>query len=176
MRRLPSRRFHPRMNRCHCQSLPVRIGGGSWRSGSPAAGLSQPGMPDGVLDLLALRPRAVLLQPGLSHRSPAPATPRGEPPAPAESGGPARSSRPATRLPAASCGPRDGSIFPFGRFSGTIRLWRSDRHAGCGPTAAAACPGGGNRRLVAGCAARSAAGRAASSILSHAFHDEGEPE
>ena len=41
--------------------------GGSWRSGSPAASLSQPGMPDDVLDLLALRSRTALLQPGLPH-------------------------------------------------------------------------------------------------------------
>ena len=30
------------------------------QNGSPAASLSQPGMPDDVLDLLALRPRAAL--------------------------------------------------------------------------------------------------------------------
>jgi hypothetical protein len=27
---------------------------------------------------------------------------------------------------------RDGSIFPFGHFSGTIRLWRNDHDAGGG--------------------------------------------
>ena len=32
-------------------------------------------------------------------------------------------------------GSRDGSRFPFGHFSGTIRLWRNDRPAGCGPAA-----------------------------------------
>ena len=119
------------MNRCHCQSPPAWADGGSRRSTSPAASLSQPGMPDGVLDLYALRPRTVLLQLGLSQRSAPPAMPRCQPPPPAESGGPARSSRPATCLPAASrAGRRDGSRFPFGQFSGTIRLWRNDHDAG----------------------------------------------
>ena len=131
------------MNRCHCQSPPAWADGGSWRSGSPAAGLSRPGMPDGVLDLYALRSRTALLQPGLPHRSPAPATPRGQPPPSAESGRPARPSGPAAayrerHVPAS----RDGSIFPFGHFSGTIRLWRNDHDAGGGCAASPSCPAG----------------------------------
>ena len=122
------------MSRCNCQRPPLWADGGSWRSGSPAAGLPQPGMPDGVLDLLALRPRAALLQPGLPHGSATPATPRCQPAPSAESGGPARSSRPPARVPAASrAGSRDGSRFPFSHFSGTIRLWRNDHPAVCSP-------------------------------------------
>ena len=64
--------------------------------GSPAASLSQPGMPGGVLDLFALRSRAVLLQSELPQRSSVPAMPCCQPPPPAESGGPARSSGPET--------------------------------------------------------------------------------
>src|SRR4029079_3383535 len=56
--------FYPDMNRCHCQRPPEWADGGSWRSGSPAASLSQPGMPGAVLDLCALRPRTWLLQSG----------------------------------------------------------------------------------------------------------------
>ena len=163
------------MNRCHCQRPPVWADGGSWRSGSPAASLSQPGMPSDVLDLFALRSRTALLQSGLPHGSSAPATPRCQPPPPAESGGPARSSRPATCVPATSrAGSRDGSRFPFGHFSGTIRLWRNDHHAGCGSAAIRVCPAGWKSGPISGCAARSVAGQAASSILSHRFHDEGE--
>src|SRR5437762_5701155 len=64
--------FYPDMNRCHCQSPPEWADAGSWRSGSPAASLSQPGMPGVVLDLLALRPRTELLQSSLPQRSPTP--------------------------------------------------------------------------------------------------------
>ena len=124
------------MNRCHCQRPPVWADGGSWRSGSPAASLSQPGMPGDILDLFALRSRTALLQPSLPHRSPAPATPRCQPPPPGKSGGPARSSGSATCVPATPrAGSRDGSRFPFGHFSGTIRLWRNDHHAGYSPVA-----------------------------------------
>jgi hypothetical protein len=121
------------MNCCRCQSPPAWPDGGSGRSRSAAAGLSRPGMPGAVLDLLALRPRTVLLQFGLPQRSPAAATPCCQPAVPAESGGPARSSGPAAAVPRAPVpGPRDGSIFPGGHFSGTIRLWRNDHDAGGG--------------------------------------------
>src|SRR5579863_6568019 len=61
------------------------------------------------------------------------------PPPSTKSGGPTRSSRPATRLPATSrAGTRDGSRFPFSHFSGTIRLWRIDHPAGSGSVAIAA--------------------------------------
>jgi hypothetical protein len=124
------------MSRCHCQSPPVWTNGGSWRRGAPAASLSQPGMPGNILDFFALRSRTALLQSRLPHGSPVSATPRCQPPLPAESGGPARSSRPATCVPApARTGSRDGSGFPFGHFSGTIRLWRNDHAVGCGPAA-----------------------------------------
>jgi len=124
------------MNRCLCQRPPRWADGGSCRSGSPAASLSQQGMPDGVLDLLALRPRTGLLQSGLPQPSSAPAMPRCQLPLPAESGRSARSSRPATCLPTASrADRRDGSGFLFGLFSGTIRLWRNDHPAGCRPAA-----------------------------------------
>ena len=127
------------MSRCHCQSPPVSADGGSSRSGSSAAGLPQPEMPDGVLDLCALRPRAALLQRGLPSGSPPPAMPGCQPPAPAESRRPARSSGPATGIPETSLNfPRDGSIFPFGHFSGTIRLWRNDHDAGGGRAASCA--------------------------------------
>jgi hypothetical protein len=121
------------MNRCHCQSPPARADGGSGRSGSPAAGLPRPGMPDGVLGLYALRSGAALLRRSLPHGSPTSATPCRQPPPPAESGRPARSSGSAACVPtAALSASRDGSIFPFGHFSGTIRLWRNDHDAGDG--------------------------------------------
>ena len=121
------------MNRCHCQSPPAWADGGSWRSGSPAACLSRPGMPDGVLGLRTLRPRTTLLQTGVPHRSPASAAPGGQPPLSAESGRPARPPGSAAAVPRALVpAARDGSIFPFGHFSGTIRLWRSDHNAGGG--------------------------------------------
>ena len=127
------------MNRCHCQSQPAWADGGSGRSASPAASLSQPGMPGAVLDLYALRSRAALLLRGLPLGSPAPAVPCCQPPVPAESGRPARSSGPATCIPATPrASSRDGSIFPFGHFSSTIRLWRNDRDAGCGRAASCA--------------------------------------
>ena len=69
---------------------------------------------------------------------------------------------------------RDGSIFPFGHFSGTIRLWRNDHDAGGGRAASSRLPAGWKSEPISGCAARSVAGQAASSILSHIFHDEGE--
>ena len=144
--------FYPDMNRCLCQSPPVWADGGSWRSGSPAASLSQSGVPGAVLDLLALRPRPGLLQSGLPQRSPAPTTPRCQPSLPAESGRPARSSGPTTCVPATPrAGPRDGSIFPFGHFSGIIRLWGSDHHAGCSPAAISIArrPGKAARSLAA---------------------------
>ena len=124
------------MNRCHRRSPPVWADGGAWRSGAPAASLSLPGMSSDVLDLFALRSRTTLLQSGLPHGSSTPATPRCQPPPPRESGGPARSSRPATCVPATSrAHSRDGSRFSFGHFSGTIRLWRNDHAVGCGPAA-----------------------------------------
>ena len=70
MRRHHPSWFYPGMNRCHCQSPPAWADGGSWRSGSPAARLPRPGMPDGVLDLYPLRSRTMLLQPGVPlHRN-----------------------------------------------------------------------------------------------------------
>ena len=163
------------MNRCHCQSPPAWADGGSWRSGSPAARLPRPGMPDGVLDLYALRSRTTLLQPGVPHRSPAPAAPGGQPPLSAESGRPARPPGSAAAVPGAPVpAARDGSIFPFGHFSGTIRLWRNDHDAGGGCAASSSHRAGWKSEPISGCAARSVAGQAASSILSHTFHDEGE--
>jgi hypothetical protein len=122
------------MNRCPCQSPPLRADGGSGRSGSPAARLPRPGMPDGVLDLYTLRSRTTLLQPSVPHRSPAPTAPGGQPSLSAESGGPTRPPGcplgPAAAVPRAPVpAARDGSIFPFGHFSGTIRLWRNDHDA-----------------------------------------------
>ena len=140
------------MNRCHCQSPPVGGNGGSWRGGSPAASLSQPGMPDGVLDLYALRSGTVLLQRGLPDTSPAPTVPCCQPSISAEPGGPARSPGPAMRVPPASLpASRDGSIFPFGHFSGTIWLWRNDPD-GSGDRAAnsVSSPAGKTSRFLAG--------------------------
>jgi len=140
------------MKRWHCQSPPAWADGGSWRSGSPAASLSQPGMPDDVLGLYALRSGAALLQHALPDGSPAPAVPCCQPPASAESGRPARSSGPTTCVPRTPCASsRDGSIFPFGHFSGTIRLWRNDPHAGCGRAASCASRSAGkaSRSLAA---------------------------
>ena len=69
--------FYPGMNRCHCQSPPAWADGGSWRSGSPAAGLPRPGMPDGVLDLLrtaiadsAIAARLAARKPGAGNTVP----------------------------------------------------------------------------------------------------------
>ena len=140
------------MRRCHCQSPPAWVDGGSRRSGSSAARLLQPGMPDGVLDLYPLRSRTMLLQPGVPHRSPAPAAPGGQPPLSAESGRPARPPGSAAAIPRAPVSAaRDGSIFPFGHFSGTIRLWRNDHTVGCGPPAirAARAAGKAHRSLAA---------------------------
>ena len=135
------------MNRCHCQNPPAWTDGGSWRSAAPAAGLSRPEMPDDVLDLYALRSGAALLLWGLPVGSPPPAMPCCQPPVPAKSGRPARSSGPATCIPrAARAGPRDGSIFPFGHFSGTIRLWRNDHDAGGGRAASCAAQPAGSAR------------------------------
>jgi len=122
------------MNRCHCQSPPVWADAGSCRSGSPAANLSQPGMQGNLLGLFALRSRTALLQSGLPPRSQVPPAPRCQSPTSRESGRPARSSRPATCLPATSrVLSRDGSRFRFGHFSGTIRLWRNDHDVGWCP-------------------------------------------
>ena len=140
------------MNRCPCQSPPAWADGGSGRSGSPAAGLPRPGMPDGVLDLYALRSGAALLRRSLPHGSPAAATPCRQSTPPAESGRPARSSGPTARVPAAALSAsRDGSIFPFGHFCGTIRLWRNDHDAGDGRAASGASQPAGkaSRSMVA---------------------------
>ena len=129
---------YPDMSRCRCQSPPAWADGGAWRSSSPAAGLPQPGMSGGVLDLCALRPRAMLLLRRLPRGSTPPAMPCGQPPLPAESGRPTRSSRPPTGLPGTPrSASRDGSIFLFGHFSGTIRLWRNDHDADGGRAATA---------------------------------------
>ena len=169
------------MNRCHCQSPPVRADGGSWRSGSPAAGLSRPGMPDGVLGLYTLRPRTVLLQPVVPQRSPAPAAPGGQPQLSAESGRPARPPGSAAAVPAR--GPRQCRPRVTDRSSLSVI---SPAPSGYGETITTPSPRGPrlccdfSRRAgwtsgsVSGCAARSAAGQAVSSILSHTFHDEGE--
>ena len=118
------------MNRCSCQSPPAGADGGAWRSGSPAAGLPQPGMPDGVLALYTLRSRTALLQYLLSQAGAPSAMPCSQSAAPVQSGRTTRSSRSTTYLPAASpAASRDGSIFRFGHFSGTIRLWRDDHDA-----------------------------------------------
>lgn len=118
------------MNRCHCQNPPAWADGGSWRSTSPAARLPRPGMPDGVLDLYTLRSRTMLLQPGVPHRSPAPAAPGGQPPVSAEFRRSARPPGSAAAVPRAPMpAARDGSTFLFGHFSGTIQLWRNDHDA-----------------------------------------------
>ena len=139
------------MNRCPCQSPPAWADGDAGRSSSAAASLPQPEMPGDVLDLYALRSRPVLLRRGLPSGSPTPAMPRCQPPAPAESRRPARSPRPTTRLPRASRNlRRDGSIFPIGHFSGTIRLWRNDPDASRGHAASGACcPAGKAGRSLA---------------------------
>jgi hypothetical protein len=101
--------------------------------------------------------------------------PRRQRPLPAESGRAARSSRPATCLPTASrTDRRDGSGFPFGLFSGTIRLWRNESPRRFQSRCHASCPAGWKSDPIIGCAARFVAGQAASSIPSHRFHDEGE--
>jgi hypothetical protein len=144
--------FYPDMNRFHCQSPPARADGGSGRSGSPAAGLPRPGMPDGVMDLYELRSGAALLRRSLPHGSPSAVTPCRKPPPPAESGRPARSSGPAACVPAgALSASRHGSIFPFGHFYGTIRLWRNDHDAGDGRAASGASQPAGkaSRSMVA---------------------------
>jgi hypothetical protein len=127
------------------KSVCVGGNGGSGRSGSPAAGLPRPGMPDDVLDLYSLRSRPTLLQPGVPQRSPAPAAPGGQPPLSTESRRPARPPGPAAALSGASMpAARDGSVFPFGHFFGTIRLWRKDRDSGCRGTASLGSRTAGN--------------------------------
>src|ERR1051326_5290681 len=139
------------MNGCHCQSPPAWADEGSWRSRSPAARLPQPELPDGVLDLHALRSRAALLLRGLPRGNPAPAVSRCQPSSPAKPRRPARSSGPATCLPPSALpASRDGSIFPIGHFSGTMRLWRNDHDAGGGRTASSVFgPAGNTGRSVA---------------------------
>ena len=144
------------MNGCHCQSPSAWADGRSWRSGSPAARLPRPGMPDGVLDLYPLRSGTTLLQPGVPQRSPATAAPGGQPPLSAESRRPTRPPRSAAALSRAPVpAARDGSIFPFGHFSGTIRLWRNDHHAvprgdpGCAASRAPSQAAGTASRSVA---------------------------
>ena len=130
------------MNRCRCQSPPAWADGGSWRSGSPAAGLSQPGMPERCSGFVrtAIADNAIAVR--LAARKPDAGNAARQPPPPAKSGRPARSSRPAACVPATShAGARDGSRFPFGHFSGTIRLWRNDHHAGCGSRCDSSLPG-----------------------------------
>src|SRR5690348_7321492 len=69
-----------------------------------------------------------------------------------QSGRPAGPSGPTTGVPPTSrTRSRDGSIFPFGHFSATIRLWRNDHDAGADHTAAAAFrPAGNASRHLAG--------------------------
>lgn len=140
------------MNRCHCQSPPAWADGGSARSGSPAAGLPQSAVPGGVLGLYALRPRTALLRRPLPHRRPAAAMPCCQPSLPVQSGRAAGPSGPATGIPRTSrTGSRDGSIFPFGHFSGTIRVWRNDHGAGGDPAAnPVSRPAGKASRFLAG--------------------------
>ena len=109
-------------------------------------------MPNGFLDLYTLRSRTTLLQPGVSHRSPAPIAPGGQPPLSAESRRPARPPGSAAAVPPAPVpAARDGSIFPFGHFSGTIRLWRNDHDAGggCAASSVTGPAGKASRSLAA---------------------------
>lgn len=122
---------------CRCPAPPAGADGGPWPSDSPSTGLPRQRMPGGVLDLSALRPRPVLLQPGLPRPSATPAAAPRQLPPPAESGGTARPPRPPAGIPAALCpedapGARDGSRFPFDRFSGTIPLWDAEGSTGSG--------------------------------------------
>ncbi len=161
------------MNRCHCQRPPVWADGDSWRSGAPAARLSQPGMPSDFLDLFALRSRTALLQSGLPHGNSVPATPRCH--------------RRHQRSPEGRLDHRDrqrayrrrhaparvtdqGSFRAFLRHHSAVEK-RSPRRPRfrCHPN----CPAGRKSDPI-GCAARSVAGQDASSILSHRFRDEGE--
>ena len=75
-----------------------------------------------------------LSQPGVPHRSPA---------------RPTGSVAAAPRPPVLAA--RDGSIFPFGRFSGTIRLWRNDHDAGggCAASSVTGPAGKASRSLAA---------------------------
>jgi len=127
-------------------------------------------MSDGVLDLYALRSRQCYCSPVWPHRSPAPAAPGGQPPLSAESGRPARppgSSASQYRgpegTPAGARPPRDGSIFPFGHFSGTNPAVekRSRRRRRSLLRVAPSTPAGEARRCLAALA-RSVAAQAAS--------------
>lgn len=121
---------------CRCPAPPVGADGGSWRNGSPSAGLPRQRVSRGVLDLSTLRPRPVLLQPGVPWPSPARAAAPRQLPPPAEPGGAARSSRPPARVPPPVPGAswRDGSGFPFDHLSGQHAGVGSDRDADRRPT------------------------------------------
>ena len=152
MRRPPSKLVLPWHGPLPLSKSACVADGGSGRSRSPAADLPQSAMSGGVLGLHALRPRAALLLPALPRGRPAAAMPRSQPPSPMQSGRPAGSSGPATDVPPTSRNrSRDGSIFPFGHFSATIRLWRNDHDAGgVHATDATSRPTGKTGRLLAG--------------------------
>ena len=123
------------MKCCRCLAPPARAHGGRRRSSSTATGLPRRRrrLSRGVLDLPTLRPRPTLLQLRLSRPGPPrPTPPRQQPPS-AERRRQARSSRPATRLPAAGTGSGDGSRFPFGHFTGIIRVWDVSRNSNPAP-------------------------------------------
>jgi len=130
---------------CHCPAPVCGGHGASWRSRSAAADLPRQWLSGDVLDLSALRSRSALLQPRVPYRSPAAATPGGQPPLSTESRRPARPPGPAAALPGAPMpAARDGSVFPFGHFSGTIRLWRKDPDSGRRGTASLGSRTAGN--------------------------------
>ena len=124
------------MKCCRCLAPPARAHGGQQRSSSTATGLRRQRrrLSRGVLDLPTLRPRTALLQPRLPPPSPPLPTPFRQQPPPAERRRQARSSRPATRLPAAGTGAGDGSRFPFGHFPGIIRVWDVSRNTNPTPS------------------------------------------
>jgi hypothetical protein len=113
---------------CRCPVPPaITHGGGSWRSGSAATGLPGSRVPGSVLHLHALRSRPLLLQYPVPPTGPPPAAALRQPALPTEPGGTTRSSRSPAAVPMppppTAIG-RDGSIFPFDRFPGIIRLWK----------------------------------------------------
>ena len=118
------------MKCCRCPAPPARAHGCRRRNRTTATGLPRQRrrLSGDLLDLQILRPRTTLLQPRLPRPSPPLPTPFRQQPPPAERRRQARSSRPATRLPAAGTGSGDGSRFPFGHFPGIIRVWDVSRN------------------------------------------------